>query len=108
MYSGVPMSAPCRVSQPLLKLSSIAGGEPLGDAEVEHLEPLAGAVGALGQHDVVGLDVAVDDAAASCARPERAAELDDEPRRARLGHPAASARHRGARLRPWSSSITRK
>ncbi len=76
MYSGVPNTAPCTVSASQLVLD-----QHLGDAEIEHLDEVVRffalgdprvwsgvhanqvtATGPLDQHDVVGLEIAVDDA----------------------------------------------
>ena len=71
MYAGVPITAPvCVRTEP-------RAGRPgqLGDAEVEHLDALVAATrrGVGHQEDVVGLEIAVDDAARRARRQARSA-----------------------------------
>ena len=68
------------------------GVEDLGDAEVEHLHDLVRAGPALRDHDVLGLQVAVDHAARVRLR-ERGEHLRDQVDDARLGQRPLIARH---------------
>ena len=79
--------------------------DALGDAEVEQLDALAEALPARDDHDVLGLDVAVHDAALVRHR-ERAAELHEDAVARASGMQGVAAR-RAPRLWPWRSSMTR-
>ena len=74
MYGGVPSTMPCWVSFCSCAWSSALAAR--GDAEVEDLDEVRLA-GALGQNDVLGLEVAVDDAL-PVRLVERAADLGQD------------------------------
>ena len=90
-YSGVPKMTPACVSAS----PPDCGCGHLGDAEVEDLDDVALAV-ALDEHDVVGLEVAVDDAGGVRVL-EAAQDLADDLERARRRHRPGRDR-RGQRL----------
>ena len=81
--------------------------QQLGDAEVEHLHAARGASRRVVGHQeqVVGLEVAVDDAA-RVRGGQRARGLRGDAARVRRRQPARRARRRAARLSPSSSSMT--
>ena len=84
MYSGVPSTMPVCVSLQRLLLERV-GLDGLGDAEVEHLDEVAPA--AVDEEDVLGLDVAVHDAAL-VRRAERRGCLAHDVEHAPLGERA--------------------